>query len=174
MFISFDVGEKNLAYCIGKLNLTLSIEKIAHHNVIYKKKQTIIESCILVTEILNKEFNLEFSKKSNSKNDVLIIIEQQMRVNVRSQRLSQHLWSYFYVKYPPEMYSICIKFVPSHLKTQHFLGKNNLNCKMRKKWAVAKISELLKNEQILAEINALTKKDDVCDTILQLMAYLKL
>ena len=161
--ISFDIGEKNFAYCIGNENG--EIKKIAHHNIIEKKRQTIIESCISITKILENE---EYITNSS---DISILIEQQMRANVRAQRLSQHLWSYFNTKYP----NICIKFIPSHLKTQYFLGKNNLDNKSRKKWSVAKTKELLnKNQSIVDQINNLQKQDDVCDTILQLFAHLKI
>lgn len=174
--VSFDVGEKNFAYSIITTNgqNELIVEKVAHHNIFKKKRQTIIESCIYMTEILeNIVLTLNSEKFS-------IIIEQQMRVNNRAQKLAQHLWSYFYIKYGMKDPSFCLKFVPSNLKTQYFLGKNNLDSRMRKKWAVTKVHEILKkcdieqNQLILNQIDVLKKQDDVCDTILQSIAFLKI
>lgn len=109
------------------------------------------------------------------------MIEQQMRTNARAQKLAQHLWSYFYIKLPATKYpDVCLKFVPSHLKTQYFLGKNQLDGRNRKKWAILKVGQILGESQhenhkiILNQINDLQKKDDVCDTILQMLAYMKL
>lgn len=170
--ISFDIGEKNFAYCVGILtdDDEIIINKIEHHDIVKKKKQTITESCILITELLDKE-----TMYNTTMYNTTIIIEQQMRANVRAQRLAQHVWSYFYLKFP----KICVKFVPSHLKTQHFLGKNTLDSRKRKKWAIVKVNEILNSDthdhqSILTEINNLPKQDDVCDTILQLFAFLNI
>lgn len=190
--VSFDVGEKNFAYSIisKKEDDDLIIERVAHHNILKKNTQTIVESCILMTEILE---NIVESLDVADDENFSIIIEQQMRTNIRSQRLSQHLWSYFYIRYgmgsgdlgsqfrmPRAHPNFCLKFVPSHLKTQYFLGKNKLDNRMRKKWAVTKVHEILKkrdteqNQLILTQIDSLKKQDDVCDTILQSIAFLKI
>lgn len=175
--VSFDVGEKNFAYSIiskKKDDDELIFEKVAHHNIFKKKTQTVIESCILMTEILENIVEELAPDKNFS-----IIIEQQMRANIRAQKLAQHLWSYFYIKYKMTDKKFCLKFVPSHLKTQYFLGKNKLDDRMRKKWAVTKVYEILKmrdteqNKSILSQIDSLKKQDDICDTILQSLAFLK-
>lgn len=187
-FLSFDVGEKNFAYCVGEIieekiieeNENLFIKKIGHHNVLKKKTQTVVESCVFLTEILENEILNELNEILNYQ-EIIILIEQQMRTNIRAQKLAQHLWSYFYVKFPPKTHpNICLKFVPSHLKTQYFLGKNNLDNRMRKKWAVSKVNQILnesthdQHKIILTQINDLHKKDDVCDTILQMFAFFKI
>ena len=118
------------------------------------------------SEIFNKNFS--------------IIIEQQIKANIRTQKLAQHLWSYFYLKFGTKDPNFCLKFVPSHLKTQYFLGKNKLDNRMRKKWAVTKVHEILnkcdnkQNQSILTQIGTLKKQDDVCDSILQSIAFLKI
>jgi hypothetical protein len=63
------------------------------------------------------------------------------------------------------------------MKTQHFIGKNKLKDKERKTWSVIKVTkdgvmgDSECHRHIIDEINQLKKKDDVCDTILQLIAY---
>ena len=165
---SFDIGEKNFAFCVADVtddSKTIDILKINHHNIKLKKTQTVIESCISVSNILLND-NLILSCDH-------FIIEQQMRCNVRAQRLAQHVWSTLFTTFNDRV----VKFVPSHLKTQHFIGKNTLTDHQRKMWSVKKVtqegvlSDNQAHEKILAEIQSLTKKDDVCDTILQVIAY---
>lgn len=175
MIASFDIGEKNFAYCIAdyrahdvditQLVTQLDILKIAHHDVILKKTQTVIESCVRVSTIMSEDEQLMVCDH--------FIIEQQMRCNTRAQRLAQHVWSTLYARFPDRI----IKFVPSHMKTQHFIGKNQLKDKERKTWSVVKVTQegvmgdSERHRQIIDEIEGMKKKDDVCDTILQVIAY---
>jgi hypothetical protein len=102
------------------------------------------------------------------------IIEQQMRSNIRSQRLAQHVWSTIHAKFPDRI----IKFVPSYMKMQHFIGKNTLKDKQRKQWSINKVihegvmSVSDHHTKIIEDIINMKKKDDVCDTILQVIAYI--
>ena len=193
MFIaSFDIGEKNFAYCIADYAPTiedrqracdrrspagfarspasaptgrLNILKIAHHNVILKKTQTVIDSCVRISTLMSEDEQLMACDR--------FVIEQQMRCNTRAQRLAQHVWSTLYARFPDRL----IKFVPSHMKTQHFIGKNKLKDKERKIWSVIKVTQegvmgdSERHKEIIEEIEGMKKKDDVCDTILQVIAY---
>lgn len=180
LIASFDIGEKNFAYCIADYSANdaaatpaagtsdtsqLSILKIAHHNVILKKTQTVIESCIRVSSLMSADEQLMACDR--------FVIEQQMRCNTRAQRLGQHVWSTLCTLFPDRL----IKFVPSHMKTQHFIGKNQLKDKERKTWSVVKVTQegvmgdSERHKQIIAQIEGMKKKDDVCDTILQVIAY---
>lgn len=165
---SFDVGEKNFAYCIGHNDITMSIKKIVHVNIIESKKQTVIESCIKISKLLDEDKDIEDCTN--------IIIEQQMGSNIRAQKIAQHLWTYFYTKYSKKISKKIITFIPSRFKTQYFLNKNELNYKKRKNWAIEKVlnndfEEIKIDENIINQINNLNKKDDICDTILQFIVY---
>ncbi len=158
MIASFDIGEKNFAYAIGTKD---TLVKWRHVNVMEKKRQTVVQSCIAITEVLEKE------DWTNCK----VIIEQQMRTNSRASRLAQHVWSYFYLVHPESNPT----FIPAHRKTQFFLGKNSLSNKERKKWSVEMVREILTGREDnanLTYLESLPKKDDVADTLLQLMAHL--
>jgi len=160
MIASFDIGEKNFAYSIGTADVLVEVH---HINVIKKPRQTIIESCGEITKILAAQ---DFSLCER------VIIEQQMRANIRAQRLAQHVWSWFSIL-KPDLNPI---FVPSSLKTQYYLGKNSLNSKQRKNWAITKFIDILTSRLDtvhLGYVNSLAKKDDVADTYLQLVAYAK-
>jgi|688.fasta_scaffold09759_6 hypothetical protein len=179
---SFDIGEKNFAYCIVQFegNL-LKVLKISHYNVLseIKNKQTILNSCLNISNILENDFDIDSCDT--------ILIEQQLGVNSRAQKISQHIWSYFHTKYILiKKKLINLEFIHSSLKTQIFLGKNKLKSDERKKWSVEmivskKVLSLSKNfgieidipENIQEIILKMNKRDDVCDTILQAIAYCK-
>jgi len=163
IILSIDVGEKNFAYCVGDKEHIYSWKK---HNVMKKKSQTVIESCIAISKIFEEE-----EKELVDRCDT-IVIEQQMRANIRAQRIGQHIWSWFFAKYP----SKTVTFFPAHKKTRHFLGANTLSDKGRKKWSVSKVREILKqrndtaNARVFEETEG--KKDDVADAFLQMIVYL--
>ncbi len=170
LIASFDIGEKNFAYCIAETvsedpNQAINILKISHNNVMLKKTQTVLESCIRVSALMSEDNQLASCDR--------FVIEQQMRCNTRAQRLAQHVWSTLYARFPDRV----IKFVPSHMKTQHFIGKNTLKDKERKTWSVIKVTQenvmgdTDLHRHIIEQIQAIKKKDDVCDTILQVIAY---
>lgn len=159
MIASFDIGEKNFAYCIGAKDGT--IIKWIRADVVTKRNQTVVDSCKRLSAILNAE---KWTDCSN------VIIEQQMIKNVRAQRLSQHVWTWFYVKYPEKN----ITFVPAYLKTQYYLGKNSLTPRQRKTWSVDKVRELLlsiHDVDSLMILAASKKQDDLADAYLQLYAW---
>lgn len=161
MIISIDVGEKNFAYCIGDPNRVVAWKR---HDVKSKKSQTVLESCIKISTILDNENQLIDQCWA-------VVIEQQMMTNLRAKLIAQHLWSYFKTKYPGKV----VKFIPASRKTQHFLGKNNLDARQRKKWSIDKVCELMKdNEEMKALFeNVEGKKDDICDAYLQMIVFLQ-
>jgi hypothetical protein len=170
-YASFDIGEKNFAYFIAHAKEEkLTAERIENHNILEdKQKQTIVQSCMKISQLLDIE--------PLFKGCHIILIEQQIRANVRAQRLGQHVWTYFYTKYP----DIEIHMIQARTKTQYFLGKNTLTGKQRKNWAVEKITFLLNESEIISfntdiknYFHQLEKKDDVSDAVLQLVAYLKI
>ena len=167
---SFDIGEKNFAFSIGTFSgKSLKIEKSFYHDVYKKKNQTIVESCEKITDILNK--CLELSECDH------FVIEQQMRTNVRAKCISQHLWTYIHLVFKNKI----LRYIPSHVKTQRFIGKNELGNKQRKNWSVSKVlkDDFTKDVSMAVTIDgvvfdhvkSLKKKDDVCDTILQMICY---
>lgn len=168
---SFDIGEKNFAYVVcTKTETALKIERLINHNVMMKKKQTIPESCTFLSLILKQEHLFQTCTK--------ILVEQQLLKNIRTQRLAQHVWSWFTITLP----DVDIVMVPSSLKTQFFLGKNKLTSTTRKQWAIEKVwvfftdpeSKVDVDVSTLEYFKSLEKKDDVSDALLQTIAYLKL
>lgn len=153
MIASFDIGEVNFAYCIGTLD---SIVTLKHFNVKNKSRQTIVESCDAISEILFAE-NFDSCSK--------VIIEQQVRPNTRAQRIAQHVWSWFRLLHP----RLNPEFVPSRIKTQR-----NLTYKQRKAAAVESLTKMLierNDRHHLEYISSLPKQDDVADAYIQLVEF---
>jgi len=179
MIVSIDIGEKNFAYSISNFeNDVLKIIDIQHHNVVATrlvKDQNINISCQNITDILNSDPNISLCST--------VLIEEQFQgkrgtsSNNRAIRISHHIWAYFQVKHNPSI----LRFIKSSLKTQYFLGKNKLTQSQRKKWAVDMIignnSRLLQSihaidhSKLIEKIKNYKKKDDICDSILQMLAY---
>lgn len=180
MYASIDIGEKNFAYCIG---CTTSIKTWVHKNIreeatepagtemghvgVQKNKSpssTVITSCDNLTKLLTLEKDWEICEA--------ILIEQQVLANTRAQRISQHVWTWFRITYPVKK----LVFIPSSLKTQIFLGKNKLSSRERKKWAVDTVYRILVSRNDTKHLDymaMLPKADDVSDTYLQLLAFVK-
>ena len=160
MIASFDIGEKNFAYSIGTRD---ELRCWRRHNVVVRKSQTILDSCEAISEILSSE-------RDNWKDCSTIIIEQQVRGNLRAQRIAQHVWTWFRLSYP----AATTQFIPASRKTQYFLGANTLSNRGRKKWAIDKVVEILRernDDKNLEYFYSTDKRDDLADTYLQLMAY---
>lgn len=156
--VSFDIGEKNFAYCLAS---DMKIMEWRNHDIIKNKNQTVILSCDMISEIL------DFKNWSDLD---YVLIEQQFSKNIRAIRLSQHLWTWFRLKYP----SVKIFNIPSSSKTQYFLGKNKLSNKERKTWSVEKTIEILKEKnesEYIQKLNSYKKKDDLSDCFLQLYIF---
>lgn len=155
MIASFDIGEVNLAYCIGSKDTIVALK---HFNIKKRAKQTIIESCEIISDILSKE-NFEVCGK--------VIIEQQVRSNTRAQRISQHIWTWFHLLHP----HLKPEFVSASIKTQR-----DLTYKQRKKTAVTLLTKILterNDRKHLDYLLSLPKQDDVADSYIQLVSFCK-
>lgn len=153
MIVSFDIGEINLAYVIGNSD---EIQCMKHVNVKKKKTQTIIESCEIISEILN---SINYSSCSK------VIIEQQMINNQRASRIAQHIWTWFHLMKP----HLKPEFVRASSKTIR-----GLNYRQRKKYTVDILTSILesrKDQTNLDYLSSLPKKDDIADAYIQLLEY---
>jgi hypothetical protein len=123
---SFDVGECNLAYCIGDATQLMWWRRVDVVDPTRKRAQTIAESCDAISAVLAAEG--DWSAMCST-----VLIEMQMRANVRAQRVSQHLWTWFRCKHP----SLIVRFVGASRKT-----KSDDKCGAVKSSGVAIISPI--------------------------------
>lgn len=179
--ISFDIGEKNFAFSFIKFTkeenmVVFEVEDVNLYNVIEKRKQTIIESCCKISNLL-QTYDEKICTCS------FILIEQQMRPNIRAQRIAQHVWSYLHTKYVTKEHPQIVS-VSSTLKTRMFSAED-LNKNQRKKWVtdlvltrkfvnLARVHAItaIISDTVLKKIQEFIKQDDVCDTIVQSLAFL--
>ena len=156
MIASFDIGEKNFAYCTANKD---QIAVMKHVNIWFIKKQTVLDSCNLVSKVLEQE---------NFSTCTQVIIEQQAQFNIRAQRIAQHVWTWFSLL-KPELNPI---FISPKLKTQN---QKLMSYTERKKYAVNTVLQILTDQndtKHLAYMKSLVKQDDVADAYLQLVCYL--
>jgi len=161
--ISFDIGERNLAYCLGDVrDRVIDVLEWVLRDVVGSRHPTVCESCdVLTSEILERLL---------SHQPDVVLIEQQVKPNVRAQRLMQHIWTWF--KCVARVPTVLI--VPSKLKyidrRDVAAPEKNISYARRKKWAV-ETARALSTPDEWRLVDGLKKKDDVCDAYLQLVAY---
>lgn len=125
---------------------------------------------------------LDELKKQGLFQDVhVILIEQQMKTNFIATSLMHHIHSYFLIHY--QLYKQVILY-PSKNKTRvlgapfQFIHKGKttiMNKYQRKKWSVNTVTDLLtkrNDNNSLELLKKESKKDDLCDTISQLVSYI--
>jgi len=179
--ISFDIGIKNLCFCIETfdndkikcINDCINngkIELFVNKCLTTNQKTNITDICILTTNHLN-EYEKYFDHLD------YIIIEKQMgfvsKINIKAVQLSQHIMTYFMIKYPQ---SICQFINASHkfLQLDDEEKKIKRTYAQRKKWSINKCYDILNSRndtKNISLLNNLDKKDDVADTIVQLVGF---
>lgn len=155
--LSFDVGQKNLAYC--KVNL--ETHDIVEWNVI-----SLPASLTAIVKDLEKAFPVE--------NLSLILVEKQPARNVKMRIIETILMTYFATK--------GIKTVLSY-SAKHKLGavgktmKGKANYTLRKKMSVVMCKTYISRTDNMDDWNELfnksKKKDDLADCLLQYLSYVK-
>lgn len=159
---SFDVGEKNMAYCVG----TPGEGTVLHWQVADVTggvgPVTLSTVCDGTSRLLQR---LPWWPKCQG-----VLIEQQMIKNPRALRLGQHVWTWCRLMYP----HLQVKFVSAQMK--YVLGEKDamtgLSYYQRKKWAISTTRRFLRKgskEEVFFE--SCHKKDDLADAFLQMKAW---
>lgn len=96
-----------------------------------------------------------------------VLIEQQMKTNIRALKLAQHVYAFFLLRHAHKQtmeYS-------SVYKTRLFgLGKTTKAA--RKRFTIEQVHRLFdKDPVVLGMVSLFDKKDDICDCILMCLAY---
>lgn len=160
---SFDIGQKNLAYVVVDL-CSMSIKKWITVNLISNAKQSILESCLALSDVLEQE--RLFTRCET------VLVERQLKANAKAITISQHLWTWFHARH-----GIVSVFVPAQARYKHFAAPCGLSYKKRKDWAVNACSTIVAqtfstHAEATREFFAARKKDDLADCLLQLLAHI--
>jgi len=102
-----------------------------------------------------------------------IVVEQQLSVNYKTNRIAQHTLSYFMFTLRDAPLLPAIVEVSARLKTVLLGAPKHLNYNGRKQWCVAYAARLLARRGdtwSLAILNQASKKDDYGDTVCQIEA----
>lgn len=164
--VSFDVGVKNLAYCI------LDEETILKWNVVEIVYKTNEELCIRLVEVLDKYPELLTVNR--------VVIEKQPSKNNKMRIVEALLNSYFVIK------GITVSTNPVEkvivYSAKHKLGSNTMkgksNYRERKKLSMTRCEKYIQttnqNDEFIQQYNSSKKKDDLADSLLQGLSYLNI
>ena len=169
MILSFDLGVKNLSYCVIKKDCTIHDWKVVDildgNTRSTRVKSISIERCVkyLLTYLQSAPFpdDLEY-----------ILIESQpgggRTANLRMKTLSHCIQTYFIMTFPNAM----IKFVSPKRKLELCGGmctskSSKVRYQEHKKRAINTVHELVKGTEWEDWYSRLVKRDDAADSYLQ-------
>ena len=169
-FISFDIGFRNFAFSI--------IDMIGKDqwNIIHMANVDLLGE----EGEFNDMFWLDFHNFLQTSGDWLsscsmCLIEKQLgfrgKVNYKAIQMATHLWAHILSYHPHVM---VLEYMSSN-KTRVF-GVSKPVYKERKLWAVEFVHNLLSEQGdfvALEWLKTFPKQDDICDTILMILAYNK-
>ena len=167
-YISFDVGIKNLSYCIIEINN--NIFEIVDWNVIAlcdSKDKVNKINLINVGKTLKDKLDLVLNKFSI---DMVLIENQIGPLAIKMKTLQGMIAQYFIMKNIEN-----IEFISSINKLKPYLGNLKTNYNQRKKYGIEICKCYLNQFELLikwdAYFNQNKKKDDLADCFLQALSY---
>lgn len=170
-FISFDIGIHNFAYSIIEI-------RDNNFNIVDMDCYDLLENDNANQKKLDQTFWNHFHQYIKTlyfkiQKCSICLIEKQMgfrhRVNYKAIQLGSQLMAHLVLKFP----NINIIEYPSTQKTKVF-KKSIDSWNKRKEWSVEFVLELLEKKEdeiTIGWIEQFKKKDDICDTILMILAY---
>lgn len=178
--ISFDIGIKNMAYCIASFNDNLNIIKLNKINLNVSNKSTIqnlIDNTIdFLDEIFHSEINL------NHDEPLKVLIECQMTSKMKC--IQTTINTYFKMISKLEGFNIETIYLSAKHKldltkkypdysfkivdTKNNYKNNKINAL---NFATYLLLNKYKNDELINLINKEKKKDDICDALLMIFYY---
>lgn len=161
--LSFDVGMKNLAYCI------IDNEQIAEWDIISVPSSYNEQLCVNLVKELDKYPSMLDCDQ--------VVIEKQPAKNNKMRIMEHLLTSYFVIKgiNDKEKPMKKVKVYSAKFKLGSATVKGKQNYSARKKLAVTRCAEFLKQstqqEQFVTKFNKSKKKDDLADCFLQALSF---
>ena len=187
--LSFDVGIRHLAYCkLADIRQPLEIGRVAEWNVIDLGP---VESVTECASRLTRELEIRFADFCG---DYVIIERQPKAKSIIMVAVQMLLCSYFTVlSVRGQVGRVCFANALAKLKMLHYPAEYHSSLKKlpkkerekadrvryaaNKKYAVEAtekyLGERMKDEKNLAFLNRFTKKDDLCDSFLQAVAFVE-
>ena len=163
--VSFDVGMKNLAYCIVENRKILAWKVLDLH---FRSNEDLCKRVVATLDDYPEILNVD-----------AVVIEKQPSKNNKMRIVESLLNAYFIIKGTncdeSPISKVCV------YSSKHKLGATNLrgktNYRERKKLAMTRCSEFLRQTsdvqtvEFIALFSASKKKDDLADSLLQALSY---
>ena len=158
-YISFDPAIKTLAY--SYLEIDVNNEPVLSNcGIIDLTKGDKVKNCSFDQNI--NELIKELNNLNTNNIDVVLIENIPSRMNPMIKSISVAIYTYFKIK------QLSVKFVSPSKK----LKNNKVSYKERKQQSIKDVEQYLSKEDY-EQISKYKKKDDICDSILQIKAYHK-
>jgi len=194
--LSFDVGIKNLAFCLLEIDIKKKNEIILNENKLYEIVNIIDWGIInnveddkkcskIGLDVLSKSCisNLDKHNFCNKKIDLVLIENQPCLKNPQMKSIQMIIYSYFMIKGVLNENSQIneIKLISASKKLDVYNGPV-IECNLKSKYSKTKklsilytkyILEFKKDEQNLGQFNSNKKKDDLADCYLQGLYFIK-
>lgn len=176
--ISFDIGIKNLAVCVMKCNEPLILHLISLFPKCPKaiSIDKLSDSIYTNLDVLMGDIKNKFG--DDAKIDNVLIENQPSRINGKMKTVQMIIYSYFYNLKHYENTVLNIHLVNPSLKLQEYnlpkLKDKRESYKQNKQTSIDLCMDIYKdNPYILGVIQENSKKDDLCDALLQGLAWIK-
>lgn len=148
---SFDIGSKHFAYCIASTPTDVRTLRLVD---LSSKKKGVVGGGVYdrLLDVLNEEDWTHVDR---------VLIEQQNNRNVVAIKIAHSVWTWFRTKYPNIK---DVRYVSARTKCS-----DAPTYTIRKKKTVDETYRLLSTSRpdLIAYIDSLKKKDDVCDAYIQ-------
>lgn len=170
LVLSFDIGIKNLAYCL--LDITKTSTTILDWNIIDCSVGTkTFASSDVIKKIITTLNELDYLLDAE-----LILIEKQPSCNPKMRIINSCIYMYFMIKTIDNNISKCkiINYSPKHkLKCCDIKIPKTVksNYSQNKKLAIEHARYFIKDTSWLNFFNKTSKKDDLADCFLQAKSY---
>ena len=173
--LSWDIGIKNLAYCLINIDDDTDTINIEDWNIIKVTEDAKESVYIITTKLIEQIKKLNFESKNI---DVVLIENQPVLKNPKMKTIQTVLYSYFLIKQSELKVFNEIKFISASLKLKVYDGPEiEITCKSKytrtKKLAVAHTKYFLKDNSLMLDFfTNHNKKDDLADCYLQSLYYI--
>lgn len=156
--VAFDMGVRNFAWAIVAIDTDATVVQM------FDKTDLTPPSGTSVYQLLHQYL---LSNEIYFQDCHTILIEQQMKTNIRALKLAQHVYAFFLLRHPEKR----VQEYSSVHKTRLFgLGKTTKAA--RKRFTVDHVHKIFHTDPVVLDmLSMFEKQDDICDCILMCIAH---
>ena len=169
--ISFDVGIRNLAYIIIKVNIETKNHNIIEWNVLELCPKN-VKACSVDNIEIGKSMMEQLDNIIHQYQFEIVLIENQIGQNAIKMKSVQGMLNMYFIMRNYDKHNI-INYNAAH-KLKIFLGKKKTTYAERKKLSKTITRSIIEKyfPEKLVDYNKYKKKDDLADCYLQVLDYI--